>query len=131
MFKGVGIGFAVSIYLSLVTGTIELGHYASFYQIVLKYPMKMKNLVSVRPNYFIFVGYLKKKRGSVWGGEGRGEEGFKRFLWTPSGPSTAGRAHEIIILYPQYFVFNAFIIRSRCYKKLMLNTTKYNNFNCT
>ena len=43
MFKGVGIGFAVSIYLSLVTGTIELNYYASFfYQIVLKYPMTMK-----------------------------------------------------------------------------------------
>ena len=42
MFKGVGFDIAVSIYLSLVTGTIELDHYASFYQIVLKYPMKEK-----------------------------------------------------------------------------------------
>ena len=27
-----------------------------------KYPMKMNNLVSMRPNYFIFMEYLRKKR---------------------------------------------------------------------
>ena len=27
---------------------------------VFKYPIKMNNLVSVRPNYFIFTGYLVK-----------------------------------------------------------------------
>ena len=27
---------------------------------VIKYPMKRNNLVSVRPNYFIFMGYLRK-----------------------------------------------------------------------
>ena len=31
---------------------------------VLKYPMKMNNLVSVRPNYFIFMGYLRKMRSN-------------------------------------------------------------------
>ena len=30
-----------------------------FYFILFKYPMKMNNLVSLRPNYFIFIGYLK------------------------------------------------------------------------
>ena len=44
-----------------------------------KYPMKMKNLVSLRPNFFIFIGYLKM------GTEGE----FKRTPWNPSGSFTA------------------------------------------
>ena len=36
-----------------------------FYLIFLKYTMKLNNLVSLRPNYFIFIGYLK-----TGGGEG-------------------------------------------------------------
>ena len=31
---------------------------------VFKYPMKMKNLVSMRPNYFIFMGYLRTNQQS-------------------------------------------------------------------
>ena len=34
--------------------------------LVIKYPMKMNSLVSLRPNYFIFVGF--KKRGVMRGG---------------------------------------------------------------
>ena len=29
---------------------------------VFKYPMKINNLLSLRPNYFIFMGYLRKMR---------------------------------------------------------------------
>ena len=33
--------------------------FVDFISVFLKYTMKMNNLVSVRPNYFIFMGYLK------------------------------------------------------------------------
>ena len=91
------------------------------------------------------MGYLKKQRGIVLGGDGRGEEGFqanprrglsepeegvKRTPWTPSGPSTAGRgAHEIIILYP-YFCLLMHFPSGPAVVKIMLNTTKYDYFNC-
>ena len=42
----------------------------------LNIPWKLYNLVSTRPNYFIFIGYLKN-----WGPRGR-------FKWTPSGSTT-------------------------------------------
>ena len=38
---------------------VRFTDFISFY----KYPMKMKKLVSLRPNYFIFIGYLKTRRG--------------------------------------------------------------------
>ena len=47
MFKGLGV------------------HFADFISIFLNIPWKQNNLVSVRPNYFIFIGYLK-----TGGGEG-------------------------------------------------------------
>ena len=45
MYKGVGVRFADFIFF------------------MLKWPMEMNNLVSLRPNYFICVGYLKTGTG--------------------------------------------------------------------
>ena len=45
-----------------VKGVISIrvgGSLCCFYLIFLKYLMKWNNLVSLRPNYFIFIGYLK------------------------------------------------------------------------
>ena len=58
-------------------------HFADFISIFLDIPWKWNNLVSLRPNYFIFIGYLKT---GVCGGGG-GWRGFKRTHWTPSGPT--------------------------------------------
>ena len=53
----------------------------------LNMPWKWNNLVSLRPNYFIFIGYLKTG----------GREGFKWALWTPSESATA--IQKQLILY--------------------------------
>ena len=58
MFKGVGFRFA------------------DFISLLLNIPYKWNNLASLRPNYFIFIGYLKS--GGGWG------EGVE-----PSGSATA------------------------------------------
>ena len=51
------------------------GHFVSF---SLNIPRKWNNLVSLRPNYFIIIGYLKTEMGM----------GFKWTLWTPSWTAT-------------------------------------------
>ena len=43
------------------------------YLIFLNYPLKMNTLVSLRPNYFIFIGHLK-----IGGEGGGGNGGFER-----------------------------------------------------
>ena len=48
--------------------------FADFISSFLNIPWKWNNLVSLRPNYFIFSGYLKSV--CVWGGGG-GREGFE------------------------------------------------------
>ena len=60
IYKGVGVRFAdfISFFLSIL--------------------WKRNNLVSLRPNYFIFIGHLKI--GGVGGGGGRG---FERITETP------------------------------------------------
>ena len=54
------------------------GSFADFIWFFLNTPWKWNNLVLLRPNYFIFVGYLKA-------GTGRG---FDPTPWTPSGSVT-------------------------------------------
>ena len=48
--------------------------FAEFISFILNFPWKWNNLVSLRPNYFIFIGYLIAGRG--------------RTPWTPSGSAT-------------------------------------------
>ena len=50
--------------------------------IILKYPMKMNDLVPSSPTYFIFIGYLKTGGGGAW-------RGFERTPWTQTGSATA------------------------------------------
>ena len=59
MYKGVGVRFADWIYFSL------------------NIPWKWNNLVSLRPNYFIFIGYLKN-----WG-QGGVKANLPNPLWIP------------------------------------------------
>ena len=49
-------GKGVHIYLDLGVGGVRFGDFISFY---LNIPWKWNNLVSLRPNYFIFIGYFK------------------------------------------------------------------------
>ena len=75
-FLNDGITWTVSLYqlCATITGADPVFHmylYKGvavslfwFYLIFLKYPIKWNNLVSLRPNYFIFIGYLKTGWGS-------------------------------------------------------------------
>ena len=58
---------------------------AEFIPFFLNIPWKRNNLVSVRPNYFIFIGFLKR-------GTGR----FERTPWTPYGSTTAMTSSESV-----------------------------------
>ena len=53
-------------------------HSADFISFFLNIPWKRNSLVSLRPNYFIFIGYLKTKRG----------RGLCEWSWTPCGSIT-------------------------------------------
>ena len=55
--------------------------FADVISFFLNIPRKWNNLVSLRPNYFIFMGYLKTGRGG----------GFERTPVTPSGSTTEVR----------------------------------------
>ena len=46
--------------------------FVDFFSFILNIPWKWNNLVSMRPNYFIFIGYLRT--------------GWVRILWTPLDP---------------------------------------------
>ena len=54
---------------------VEGSHCWFVFSFFLNIPLKCNNLVSLRPNYYIFVGYLKT----------RSRRGFKRTPWTSQG----------------------------------------------
>ena len=55
--------------------------FTDFISFFLNIPWKWNNLVSLRPNYVIFIGYLKT-------GARRGGGGVRVNPWTPSGSAT-------------------------------------------
>ena len=75
---GAGPGFLERGFICIRCGI----HFAEFISLFLNIPWKWNNLVWLRPNYFIFIRYLKR------GGGGGAVRGFKRTPWTPSGSAT-------------------------------------------
>ena len=61
------------------------GRFADFISFSFNILWKWNNLVSLRPNYFIFIGYLKT---------GGGGGGVERNSWTPSGSTTGAYLFE-------------------------------------
>ena len=65
---------------------VRIADVISFFQNI---PWKWNNLVSLRPYYFIFVGFLKREAGGGGGSSGVKGEPFERTPLTSSGSATA------------------------------------------
>ena len=72
------------------------GCFDDFISFFLNIPWKWNNLVSLRPNYFISIGYFKI------GVQGRG---FKRTPWTPSGSTTEIDLHSTVLYFMSWASF--------------------------
>ena len=92
MYKGVGVRFDdfISFFLNISWKWNNLVSLRPNYLIFIGY---LNNLVSLRSNYLIFIGYLK------WGGR---EEGPRETLWTPSGSAAEASVLNLIRIIIMY-----------------------------
>ena len=101
--SGVDPGFLGRGFICLKVWGFASADFISFF-LNIPIPWKWNNLVSLKPNYFIFIRYLK-----MGGGGGR-EGGFKLTTWTPSGSATEGRICYSFIFICIYFLMFLFCV---------------------